>query len=434
MINRTNSTPVDMNLSTDYRRYEEMRKAHSHADLGSSQSSLVGGFSRTSSLADLAYVAVPGLTSRVVHNRSVVSLANLSDNFSDMPEHESPVVLQGWPSRPLCGSAFVALLSTLMYGYNNGNMNTPAKPMRAALGIPPSALTPDGVVVPLPSNDLIWSFIISIFMLGALLGCNSSSQLADRWGRKTFLLWNSVIFFVGALLEASCSLPECQSTGGWDVCRERVAVLMAGRLVSGIACGGATVVAPLYLGEVSPAHLRGMLGTMNMLMMVLGMFVAQLLGLPQLMGTTGGWPWMLAVPALPALIQLLLQPMLLESPRWYAIMGNDLMAEEMLVQLRDRPPDDLEVQEELYCMFSAAKRGCELNPNSLSRSASFARSASISSFTSSRSHLMGLDEVLASAKPPPSLWRAMATSPAVRRAMLVTLTVMILQQASRISG
>lgn len=166
-MNRTNSTPVEMNLAStsDYRRYDEhMRKTQSHADLGSSHSSLVGGFSRTSSLADLAYLAVPGLTSRVVHNNSVVSLANLSDNFTEMPEHESPIVLQGGPSRPLWGSAIVALLSTLMYGYNNANMNTPAKPMRAALGIPTSALTPDGVVVPLPSNDMIWSFIISIFM------------------------------------------------------------------------------------------------------------------------------------------------------------------------------------------------------------------------------------------------------------------------------
>jgi hypothetical protein len=165
-MNRTNSTPVEMNLAStaDYRRYEDMRKTQSHADLGSTHSSLVGGFSRTSSLADLAYVAVPGLTSRVVQNNSVVSLANLSDNFTEMPEHESPVVLKGGPSRPLWGSAIVALLSTLMYGYNNANMNTPAKPMRAALGIPTSALTPDGVVVPLPSNDIIWSFIISIFM------------------------------------------------------------------------------------------------------------------------------------------------------------------------------------------------------------------------------------------------------------------------------
>jgi hypothetical protein len=42
---------------------------------------------------------------------------------------------------------------------------------------------------------------------------------------------------------------------------------------------------------------------------------------------------MLSAPAIPALLQLLLQPMLLESPRWYAIIGNDLMAEEMLVQV-----------------------------------------------------------------------------------------------------
>jgi hypothetical protein len=120
MNHRTNSTPAEMNLAADYRRYEDlvqMRKTQSHADLGASHSSLVGGFSRTSSLADLAYLAVPGLTSRVVHNNSVVSLANLSDNFTQMPEHESPVVLQGGPSRPLWGSAIVALLSTLMYGY-----------------------------------------------------------------------------------------------------------------------------------------------------------------------------------------------------------------------------------------------------------------------------------------------------------------------------
>lgn len=62
------------------------------------------------------------------------------------------------------------------------------------------------------------------------------------------------------------------------MCPNRVAVLMGGRLVSGIACGGATVVVPLYLGEVSPAHLRGMLGTLNQLVMVIGMFGAQLLG------------------------------------------------------------------------------------------------------------------------------------------------------------
>ena len=53
------------------------------------------------------------------------------------------------------------------------------------------------------------------------------------------------------------------------------------------------------------------------------------------------------------LLQLLLQPFLLESPRWYAMYGNEPMAEEMLVLLRDMPPDDEEVQAELFCMLSA---------------------------------------------------------------------------------
>ena len=59
-------------------------------------------------------------------------------------------------------------------------------------------------------------FVISIYCLGALVGCNSSSQLADRWGRKTFLLWNSMIFVIGGLLEAAAILPECALTGGWQ--------------------------------------------------------------------------------------------------------------------------------------------------------------------------------------------------------------------------
>ena len=84
----------------------------------------------------------------------------------------------------------VSLLSTFLYGYNNGNMNTPATSMRTSLGIPSVVLTPEGVAVPIPQNDMLWGFVVSIFSLGALLGCNSSSQLADRWGRKTFLLFD----------------------------------------------------------------------------------------------------------------------------------------------------------------------------------------------------------------------------------------------------
>ena len=53
---------------------------------------------------------------------------------------------------------------------------------------------------------------------------------------------------IGALLQALAN-------GVW--------LMMLGRLVVGVACGGCTVVVPLYLGEIAPANLRGSLGTMN---------------------------------------------------------------------------------------------------------------------------------------------------------------------------
>ena len=84
-------------LERQYVDFERMRSTRSHADLSLGPTSSTP-FSRTSSLADLAYVALPGLTSRVSRNNSVVSLQNLSDAFSDMPEAESPVIVEVWQS------------------------------------------------------------------------------------------------------------------------------------------------------------------------------------------------------------------------------------------------------------------------------------------------------------------------------------------------
>lgn len=99
-MRHNNSVPVMSDFS--YLRYEHMRTArstsHSHLPERDQHS---GIFSRTSSLADLAYVALPGLTSRVARNQSVVSLANLTDAFSEMPENESPVYIEGGTSRAL---------------------------------------------------------------------------------------------------------------------------------------------------------------------------------------------------------------------------------------------------------------------------------------------------------------------------------------------
>lgn len=101
-----------------------------------------------------------------------------------------------------------ALLSALQFGINNGNMNTQAQVMRQALGIPalPPAECPQ---TPFPTNDALWGFCISCFCLSALLGSAVSGKFADRYGRRSFLLLNSLLYVMASFVEFASSWPEC---------------------------------------------------------------------------------------------------------------------------------------------------------------------------------------------------------------------------------
>jgi len=159
---------------------------------------------------------------------------------------------------------------------------------------------------------------------------------------------------------APLSRPEVEY--GPCVCTARVLTLIAGRIVSGVACGGATVVVPMYLGEIAPPQLRGTLGTAFQLTMVVAILCGQVFGLDAFLGTPTLWPLMLALVCVPALLQLLLQAWLLESPRWFVMVGMEVPAEDILMQLRDTPIDDPQLQEELFCMVEASVAPAEQLP------------------------------------------------------------------------
>lgn len=72
-----------------------------------------------------------------------------------------------------------------------------------------------------------------------------------------------------------------------------VEILILGRLIIGYNCGLNTTLVPMYLLEISPLTLRGGLGTVSQVGVTVGMLLSQILGLPIILGTKDGWPYLL---------------------------------------------------------------------------------------------------------------------------------------------
>ena len=160
-------------------------------------------------------------------------------------------------------------------------------------------------------------FAVSCALLGSALGAWYAGMLANRFGRVRTMQ-------VAAVLLVASALGSGLVTAVWD--------LILWRLVGGIGVGVASVIAPTYIAEVSPAHIRGRLGSMQQLAIVLGIFAA-LLSDAWLAGVAGGaaeplwfglaaWRWMFLVATVPALVYGTLVLGVPESPRHLVAKGR----------------------------------------------------------------------------------------------------------------
>ncbi len=173
-------------------------------------------------------------------------------------------------------------------------------------------------------------FAVSCALLGSAVGAWYAGPLADRFGRVRSMQ-------VAALFLALSALGSGLVSG--------VASLVFWRLVGGIGVGMASVIAPTYIAEVSPAAVRGRLGSLQQLAIVLGIFAA-LLSDAWLAGTAGGaaqplwmglaaWRWMFLVAVVPALIYGSLVLGVPESPRHLVAKGRLAEAHDVLRRVLD---------------------------------------------------------------------------------------------------
>ena len=169
---------------------------------------------------------------------------------------------------------------------------------------------------------------VSCALLGSAAGAWYAGPLADRLGRVRSMQ-------VAALLLAISAVGSGLVTGMWN--------LILWRVVGGIGVGMASVIAPTYIAEVSPAHVRGRLGSLQQLAIVLGIFAA-LLSDAWLASTAGGasaplwfglaaWRWMFLAATVPALIYGALVLGVPESPRHLVAKGRLAEARDVLRQV-----------------------------------------------------------------------------------------------------
>lgn len=130
--------------------------------------------------------------------------------------------------------------------------------------------------------------------------------------------------------------------------------LMVARFLSGIFCGLFTGILPLYLNELSPQNLRGLVGTLNQFGIVLGILVTNIAGVPTLLGSDDLWPVLLGIMVLPVIAHLILI-LGAESPKYLYITCNNKIKTELVLKKLRGHENDLLVQNEIQMLENEKK-------------------------------------------------------------------------------
>ena len=176
-----------------------------------------------------------------------------------------------------------------------------------------------GITVYFEMTEWMLGFSVGCVVFGAMAGNLMAGPMADKFGRK------SVLIFVAALFAISAT---------WSALATGYTEFIIARIIGGIGIGGAILIAPIYIAEIAPPKLRGSLVSFNQLNIVIGISVAYFSNyfLVNLEGES--WRWMLGVEAIPAVIYFLSLFAVPKSPRWLIQKtDNEVIAQKTLAKI-----------------------------------------------------------------------------------------------------
>ncbi|PRY56354.1 sugar porter family MFS transporter [Glycomyces artemisiae] len=223
-------------------------------------------------------------------------------------------LLRGEPEGPTGSALFVSIAAALggfLFGYDTAVINGTTGALERQWGI----------------GSVETGIVVSSALLGCAVGAWFAGSLANRIGRPKVMMLAAIVFFV-------TSLGSALATGPVD--------LTIWRIIGGFAIGAASVIAPAYIAEISPAHLRGRLGSLQQFAIVLGIFGALIVnfGIQASAGGASGevpwggtaWRWMFAAAAIPAFVYFMFSLNIPESPRYLVAKQQLDRAREVLLK------------------------------------------------------------------------------------------------------
>ncbi|MGH3823204.1 MAG: sugar porter family MFS transporter [Pseudonocardiaceae bacterium] len=213
----------------------------------------------------------------------------------------------------------VAAVGGFLFGFDTAVINGAVDSIQSAFRLSP-ALT---------------GFAVSCALLGAAMGAWCAGRVADRLGRRWAMLVAAALFAISAVGTGLAF--SVWSMIGW-------------RFAAGLGVGMASVIAPAYIAEVAPSHIRGRLGSLQQLAIVSGIFVALLSDAflanlasgasQQLWLGLAAWRWMFLVGVVPALAYGVLAWQIPESPRYLVAKGELIRAGAVLRQVLGSRSDE----------------------------------------------------------------------------------------------
>lgn len=208
-------------------------------------------------------------------------------------------------SKKLLTGAIVSSLGGLLFGFDTAVISGAEQ----------------GLKVFFELDAIAHGFTNSIALIGTIIGAIFAFIPAQYWGRKKSLLVIGAFFGLSAI--------GCALTNKWEL-------FLIYRFLGGLGVGASSVIAPMYISEISPSTHRGRLVGLFQFSIVFGIllaFISNYFLKTQI--SVNAWRWMLGIEAIPALLFFLLTFFIPKSPRWLIIKGKEKEGLKILRDLGD---------------------------------------------------------------------------------------------------